>query len=249
MNYELFAFDIDNEKPTSWSPDKLAVFFSRKLNVDQASPLRGHIKIGAVDCTENDERGLALWKVSTATIVAGIMALITRDSQGDRNRMNQVPIGNRDRSLLIGFNCDNEKLPLRTLYVSNEDNLIYSIILNFFIATESIFNMNGNYYPVFHKTAGVSAIFQVLKLLLVDVFKSETIDVSSVMWVERFYSQEKIIDFNDAFLSGSSGTHVGRIRDMLLLMAGHKKLDYFKDKDCYLEYERLWTNAKVITNA
>ena len=249
LNYELFAFDIDNEKPTSWSPDKLAVFFSRKLNVDQASPLRGHIKIGAVDCTENDEKGLTLWKVSTATIVAGIMALITRDSQGDRNRMNQVPICNRNRSLLIGFNCDDEKLPLRALYVANDDKLLYAIVLNFFVAIESLFNEGDNNYPVFHKTAGVTALFKVLQLLLIDVFKGEPIDVSSVMWVERFQSQGKQVDFTDPFLLGSSGTHAGRIRDMLLLMAGHKNLDEFKEKECYSEYERLWTSAKDIRHA
>ena len=249
LNYELFAFDIDNEKQTTWSPDKLAVFLSRKLNVDQVSPLRSHIKIGAVDCTENTDSKVLDWKVSTATIVAGVLMLITKDAQGDRNRMNQVPVGNRDRSLLIGFNCDDEKLPLRTLYVSNEDNLIYAIVLNFFVAIESIFNKNGNYFPVFHKTAGVTALFKVLKLLLVDVFKSETIDVSSVMWVERLCSQGKTVDFNDAFLSGSSGTHAGRIRDALLLMAGYKKLDDFQGKECYPQYKRLWTDAKELKDA
>lgn len=249
LNYELFAFDIDNEKPATWSPDKLAVFLSRKLNVDQASPLRGHIKIGAVDCTEDAERNSAGWKVSTAAIVAGIMMLITKDSQGDRNRMNQVPIGNRNRSLLIGFNCDDEKLPLRALYIGNDDNLLYAIVLNYFVAIESLFNNGDNNYSVFHKTAGVTALFKVLQLLLINVFKGDAIDVSSVMWMECFHAQGKQVDFNDAFLSGSSGTHVGRIRDMLLLMAGQKKLDEFKDRECYSEYERLWTNAKAIHHA
>lgn len=249
LNYELFAFDIDNEKPATWSPDKFAVFLSRKLNVDQSSPLCGHIKIGAVDCTETVESKLPDWKISTAAIVAGIMLLITKDPQGDRNRMNQVPIGNRNRSLLKGFNCDEEKLPLRALYLDNDDNLIYAILLNFFVAIESFLNSGDNHYPVFHKTAGVTALFKVLQLLLINVFKGETIDVSDIMWMKRFLSQGIIVDFNDAFLSGSSGTHVGRIRDMLLLMAGHKKLDEFEGKECYSEYERLWTNAKEIPHA
>lgn len=249
LNYELFAFDIDNEKPTTWSPDKFAVFLSRKLNVDKESPLRGHIKIGAVDCTEDAKEHINEWKISTATIVAGIMLLITKNPQSDRNRMNQVPVGRRDRTLLIGFNSEDEKLPLRALYISNDDKLIYAIILNFFIAIEALLNTDNNIFPVFHKTAGVTALFKVFQALLIDVFKSDAVDVSSGMWMERFSSQNRIVDFNDAWLSGSSGSHAGRIRDMLLLMAGHVKLDDFKDKDCYLEYERLWTNAKVITNA
>ena len=249
LNYELFAFDIDNEKPSTWSPDKLAVFLSRRLNADSKSPLFGHVKIGAVDYTEAVKNRDAEWKISTATIVAGILLLITKNSQDDRNKLNQIPIGNRDRTLLIGFNCDEERLPLRTLYISNDDNLIYVIILNFFTAIEGLFNSDNNNFGVFHKTAGVTASFKVLQTLLIDVFKNDTIDLSSAMWIERISSQQRIVDFNDPYLAGSSGTHVSRIRDMLLLMAGHKKLDYFKGKDCYLEYERLWTNAKVITNA
>jgi hypothetical protein len=69
------------------------------------------------------------------------------------------------------------------------------------------------------------------------------------MWVERFSAQNKMVDFNDAFLFGSSGTHVGRIRDMLLLMAGHERLEKFEGKDCYPDYERLWKNAKGIRHA
>lgn len=249
LNYELFAFDIDNEKPTTWSPDKLAVFLSRKLNVDKNSPFFGHIKIGAVDRTEDAKDRIVEWKISTATIVAGILLLITKNSQDDRNKLNQIPIGKRDRSVLIGFNCDEEKLPLRTLYISNDDNLIYVIILNFFTAVKGLLNSEDNNFEVFQKTAGVTALFKVLQILLVDVFKNDAIDLSSIMWVERFSSQQRIVDFNDSLLLGSSGSHAGRIRDMLLLMAGHEKLADFKDKDCYHEYERLWTNAKVIPNA
>ncbi len=163
--------------------------------------------------------------------------------------MNQVPVGRRDRTLLIGFNSEDEKLPLRALYISNDDKLIYAIILNFFIAIEALLNTDNNIFPVFHKTAGVTALFKVFQALLIDVFKSDAVDVSSGMWMERFSSQNRIVDFNDAWLSGSSGSHAGRIRDMLLLMAGHVKLDDFKDKDCYLEYERLWTTARGIPHA
>lgn len=249
LNYELFAFDIDNETPTTWSPDKLAVFLSRKLNASKESPLCGHIKIGAVDCTGDAENQINDWKVSTATIVAGIMSLITKDSQGDRNRMNQVPAANRDRALLIGYNCDEVKLPLRTLYISNDDELIYAIILNYFNAIELLFNNGGNRYPVFHKTAGVTALFKVLQTLLIEVFKADSVDVSSAMWLERFSIRNRIVDFNNALLSGSSGSHAGRIRDMLFLMAGYKKIDDFKEKDCYSAYESLWGSAREIGNA
>ena len=246
LNYELFAFDIDNEKPSTWSPDKLAVFLSRRLNADPKSPLCGHVKIGAVDCTEDAKDRITDWKVSTATIVTGILLLITKNSQDDRNKLNQIPIGKRDRTLLIGYNYDEEKLPMRSLYISNDDDLIYVIILNFFTAIGSLFNGEDNNFEVFHKTAGVTALFKVLQVLLINVFKNDAVDLSSAMWIECFSSQHKIVDFNDSSLFGSSGSHAGK---MLLLMAGHKKLDDFNGKDYYSEYERLWANAKVIHNA
>ena len=140
-------------------------------------------------------------------------------------------------------------MPLRKLYLSNDDRLIYAIILNFFIAIEKLFNGDDNLFPVFHKTAGVTALFKVLQMLLIGVFKNDAVDLSSAMWIECFSSQQRIVDFNDSSLFGSSGSHAGKIRDMLLLMAGHKKLEDFNGKDCYSEYKRLWTNAKVITNA
>ena len=70
-----------------------------------------------------------------------------------------------------------------------------------------------------------------------------------MMWMQWFLSKNKMIDFHDPYLSGSSGTHVGRIRDMLLLMAGYKKLEDFKEKECYPYYEQLWNNAKDVSNA
>ena len=100
---------------------------------------------------------------------------------------------------------------------------------------------------MFHKTVGINALFKVLKILLPKAIQEG--DVTALMWEELFLSQGKMINFHDAYLAGSSGTHVGRIRDMLLLMAGNKRLYDFEGKECYHEYERLWTNAKVITNA
>jgi DGQHR domain-containing protein len=38
QTYELFGYNLDDEPPESWSPEKLSVFIARKLNVDPQSP-------------------------------------------------------------------------------------------------------------------------------------------------------------------------------------------------------------------
>lgn len=45
LTYELFGYNIDEEPAELWSPDKLAVFLTRKLSVDLESPLRGRVSI------------------------------------------------------------------------------------------------------------------------------------------------------------------------------------------------------------
>lgn len=70
QTYELFGYNLEDEDPEEWSPDKLAVFIARRLGTDSESPLRGRVVIAA----ETDEELKALgvdadWRVSTAVIV------------------------------------------------------------------------------------------------------------------------------------------------------------------------------------
>jgi hypothetical protein len=45
LTYELFGYNISEEKEEYWTPDKLAVFLTRKLNTEENSPLSGRILI------------------------------------------------------------------------------------------------------------------------------------------------------------------------------------------------------------
>ena len=42
---ELFGYDVDNEPQDTWSPEKLSVFLTRKLNFSKKSPLYQRIKL------------------------------------------------------------------------------------------------------------------------------------------------------------------------------------------------------------
>lgn len=37
LAYEQFGYNLDDEEPESWAPDKLAVFFTRRLNLNPES--------------------------------------------------------------------------------------------------------------------------------------------------------------------------------------------------------------------
>lgn len=90
LTYELFGYNVEEESPEKWTPEKLAVFLTRKLGADSGSPFNGHIIIAA----ENDfaprmsrvrsERG---WAVSTATVVEGIINLISRNPKQDAYKL------------------------------------------------------------------------------------------------------------------------------------------------------------------
>src|SRR6185312_9851516 len=41
LTYELFGYNISDESPDYWTPDKVAVFLTRKLGTEGVSPLRG----------------------------------------------------------------------------------------------------------------------------------------------------------------------------------------------------------------
>ena len=45
LTYELFGYNISDEPEDYWTPDKLAVFFARKLGTDHESPLCGKIMV------------------------------------------------------------------------------------------------------------------------------------------------------------------------------------------------------------
>jgi len=47
LTYELFGYNVEDESPEKWTPEKLAVFLTRKLGTDPESPFRNHITIAA----------------------------------------------------------------------------------------------------------------------------------------------------------------------------------------------------------
>lgn len=172
LTYELFGYNIEEEDEKFWSPDKLAVFLARKLSTDEKSPLKGRIVIAPKkdDALAKMSAG-ALWKVSTAVVVEGIMRLITSNPKKDT--ANLLDTERKKRSTLASLRKD--KSPLRAAYLENQDAVVYTMTLNYLIACEEIFWSKAGAESFITKTVGVQALFDVLRGLAADAYKARNI--------------------------------------------------------------------------
>lgn len=237
QTYELFGYDIQDEPPEAWTPEKLSVFLSRKLNMEKDSPLYNRIIISA----ENDivlglsaARKKGRWMISTATIVDGILKLISGNPKEDAYTMHTKKTGaGRERSILR----DGKKktsYPLREFFINENDKLIYTILKNYFIAVNNIFWENIDKSSYITKTVGVQALFDILKAICNESIQNKNIAVS-------FFS-EKLqpagdIDFSDDFFQ-ASGTGKTRIRNCIELKTMLKTKDDVPEKH-WKDYRRI----------
>ena len=232
QTYELFGYNLEEEPESAWSPDKLAVNFTRRLNVDVESPFRGHIKVAAIDDRVLDDISIEArqeWLVSTATVVEGILSLITNDQKRDRDILNRVSVGERKRSLLSEqVEFAREPPPFWQLYLESErDIVMYKTLINYWSAVnEVLWSDQGN--AVLHKTAGVQALFRVLKELLPMQIKQK--DLSKTIW-KGILSRAFRIRFSNAYFTESSGRGRARIQDAILVAIGIKKVESVRDPD------------------
>lgn len=206
LTYELFGYNVDEEEESFWSPDKLAVFFTRKLGTDEKSPIKGQIVIAPKkDSALARLAQGARWKVSTAVIVEGIMRLFTSNPKKDSTNLHEGQ--RRKRSELEGMRKD--KSPLRDVYLSNSDAVIYTMTLNYLIACEAVFWKDAPEGSFITKTVGVQALFDVLRSLAKDAYDQRNLSAA--------YFSDKLkpasgIDFSADAFRNASGSGRSAIR-------------------------------------
>jgi DNA phosphorothioation-associated DGQHR protein 1 len=211
---EQFGFNVEDEPQHSWTPEKLAVYFVRQLNFKE-SPLKGHIRI-APKITSDLQKEIftepSEWMVSTATIVDGILNLISSKPKRDRVEMAQENIwGKRTRSMIEHFKSD--KSPLRQLYLDKKDDEIFKIIFNFLDAAKETVWAQFDSKSYIFKTVGVQALFDFLKRILdLNQFPDKSVFLQYLANASEF-------DFSKNTIQASG---IGRkdIRDALLYSAG-----------------------------
>ena len=208
LTYELFGYNVDDEDEKYWSPDKLAVFFTRRLAITDQSPLKDRIIVAP----ENSFASAAAlsnepWKVSFATIVTGIVRLISSNPKADANLL-MTP--RRDR--IAGPGTRQDKSVLREYYLQGNDQFIYDVIRNYSEACNQIFWREASSESYIRKTVGVQALFDVLRDLVREGLKQA--DLTSDFFKQRL-SAAKEIDFANPRFRNPSGSGRSFIRRLL----------------------------------
>lgn len=217
LAYIQFGFNVEEEPIESWSPDKFAIVLYKKFDQEQSSPFYQHIKIAPQRNEEMKSRivnDTIKWVVSTATIVDGIVRLISANPKWDKYILQQLPQENRKRNKLR-----NDSSPLRNLYLDNQDSIIYKIILNFFLAAENTLFNFADINSSIIKTVGIQALFDVLRSVLLSDKQESPNLIGIDLKQERFeniLSAVKHVNFADDFYQ-YSGVGRKRITDTILL--------------------------------
>lgn len=216
LTYELFGYNIDDEDPEYWAPDKLAVFLTRRLGAEADSPLQRKISIAPrKDNILQDRLATNDWKVSTAVIVDGILRLLSSNPKGDANAMLTPTRGGR--SILSVEGSRRDKSPLRPAFIAKEDAVIYQMVKNFLIATNEVFWKKAKPTSFITKTVGVQALFDILRLLSADAYRSKVI--SSQAFLDRLRGAGDV-DFSEDQFRNASGSGRSLIRRAIEEAAG-----------------------------
>ena len=200
LTFELFGYNVADEKEEFWTPDKLAVFFTRKLSTNDDSPLQGKILVAPKrDSSLQKLASQADWQVSTAVVVDGILRLFSSNPKRDSNTMN----GSSERTRECLARGPNDRSPLRDTYVKGNDALLYKTVLNYVKACDDVFWSDIQAGSFIVRTVGVQAVFDILRKLARQAYLDRDISVG--------YFTEKIgaardIDFSDDSFKNASGS-------------------------------------------
>lgn len=210
LAYEQFGYNLDDETPQGWAPDKLAVFFTRKLNLNPESPLHQHIKIAPLEADlVFDTPSESGWVVSTACIVEGIVSLVSTRPKIDRDLLHSKPQTDRNRSIL-----PQDGSPFRELFRECRDDELWDLIFRFFSIIKQTLWANASEESFIKKTIGVQALFDVFKVL---GLKFEQDKLSEE--VGRVAAAASAIDFGGDFFQASGKGRV-RVKNVILRVAG-----------------------------
>ncbi|MBW2938237.1 DNA phosphorothioation-associated DGQHR protein 1 [Aureisphaera sp. CAU 1614] len=218
---EQFGFNIDDEPSKSWTPEKFAVYYCRKLNFKE-SPFKGKIKLAPKFTNDLFDINSDDFIISTATIVDGILMLISSRPKRDRVEMGQHSIfKGRGRYLIKDFR---DSSPLRNLYLNNEDEKIYEIIKSFFGSVEINLwnNIQGNSYII--KTVGIQALFEFLKKILQLNTNYSNIDF------DDYLNPVSGVNFADNYFQ-ASGVGKSRIKRVLFVANDFMSIDDVKENE------------------
>ena len=200
LTYELFGYNVSGEDEDYWTPDKLAVFFTRKLGTDVDSPLQGRILVAPKrDAALEELAEGARWRVSTAVVVDGILRLFSSNPKRDANLMRKDEASPRNELR----NGPKDRSPLREVFIEGNDALIYKMVLNYLKASEEVFWKGASENSFIFRTIGVQAIFDILRKVAANSYDARDI---SVDFFQNLLQGAKGIDFAAERFRNPSGS-------------------------------------------
>lgn len=209
LTYELFGYNVSDEEEQYWTPDKLAVFFTRKLATDSESPLRGRILVAPKrDAALEELAANASWRVSTAVVVDGILRLFSSNPKRDANLMRKDDT--KPRGELRSGSKDNS--PLRDIFIEENDALIYKMVLNYLKACEEIFWESATSNSFIFRTIGVQAVFDILRKLALPSLEAKDISVGHF---SSALNDARTLDFSEERFRNPSGSGRTIIRNAI----------------------------------
>ncbi|TBF36992.1 DGQHR domain-containing protein [Rhizobium leguminosarum] len=208
LTYDLFGYNVEDESEEYWAPEKLAVFLTRRLAVTPESPLEKRILVAPENTFASSATLLnSPWKVSFATIVSGIVRLISSNPKDDANLL-KTP--RRSRSEALGKR--NDRSVLREEYIEGNDQVIYDVVRNFAEACDEIFWRDANPNSFIRKTVGVQALLDVLRDL---VREGKPDGDLTLEYFKRRLSAARHVNFADQRFQNPSGSGRSLIRRLL----------------------------------
>lgn len=205
LSLELFGYSVEEEPQNTWSPEKLAVYLTRKFNFKKDSPLYQRIKLAPLYTEIEDVVDESQWLISTAAMADGILKLISSNPQWDRDVLAMKKEGflsDKTRKSLVK---SRDKSVLRDLYINCNDDAIYEILDSFFTSVKTILWDKASLNSVITKTIGISVLFDILREILRN-------DVSTRQF-NGYISKIKDFDYSSNYfqLSGKGKTRLRRV--------------------------------------
>lgn len=199
---ELFGYDVEDRPSNTWSPEKLAVYLTRKFNFKDNSPLYQKIKLAPLFSSIETSIDKTKWLLSTAAMVEGIMSLISSNPQKDRDllamkRSLWSRTGTRSDLKKMKGDCRRDTSVLRNLYLDNKDEELYDILFNYFVAVNNILWKNATKDSIITKTIGIAVLFDILKAII----ENDGIQNS----YEKYIQSISDIDYTSNYFSLSGG--------------------------------------------
>jgi hypothetical protein len=244
----MYGYNVDDEPRDKWSPEKLAVFMTRRLNFDEHSPLHRHIKIEAVDAPEPARLPGANRIIPMAAVVDGILKLITTNYRRDRDYLRSERfLSRRHRSDLPSDNSS-----LRDWYRLNRDRELYSVIRSYLAVTLDRLWNRSTEGSMLTRAVGMRALLSFLGDIVGDCRQGESLPIADaseelvaevLAFAKATFTAAEGVDFADLFFE-PTGRGQARIRTTMQLIAGLAKLDDLNEGD-RAEYRRLIGNRRA----